>query len=145
MKYENLKKLNIPDKAGVYFFMKRKQILYIGKATSLKDRVKSYFGNDLIQTRGPIILDMVFQADKIEWQITDSVLEAIIIEANLIKKYQPKYNTKEKSDKALIMFVLQKKNYRRWLLYEVKMSNIGCLTRHTVHILVGHSSEKLLK
>ena len=100
MKYENLKKLNIPDKAGVYFFMKRKQILYIGKATSLKDRVKSYFGNDLIQTRGPIILDMVFQADKIEWQITDSVLEAIIIEANLIKKYQPKYNTKEKSDKS---------------------------------------------
>ena len=95
-----VKKLNIPDKPGVYFFKKGKDILYIGKATSLKDRVKSYFGKDLIQTRGPIVLDMVFKADKIKWQETDSVLEALILEANLIKKYQPKYNTKEKSDKS---------------------------------------------
>ena len=94
------KKLNIPDKPGVYFFIKNKQILYIGKATSLRDRIKSYFGKDLIGTRGPILVDMVFNADKINWQVSDSVLEAIILEANLIKKHQPKYNTKEKSDKS---------------------------------------------
>src|SRR3989338_11275809 len=95
-----LKKLNLPDKPGVYFFLKGKEILYIGKATSLKDRVKSYFGKDLIETRGPILVDMIFKADKIKWEVTDSVLEAVILEANLIKKHQPKYNTKEKSDKS---------------------------------------------
>ena len=94
------KKNNLPDKPGVYFFFKGKEIIYIGKATSLKDRVKSYFGKDLINSRGPILVDMVFQADKIKWQETDSVLEAFILEANLIKKHQPKYNTKEKSDKS---------------------------------------------
>ncbi len=100
MKLKTLKKLKLPDKPGVYLFLKNGKILYIGKATSLKDRVKSYFGRDLIGTRGPIILDMVFKADKIDWQETDSVLEALILEANLIKKHQPKYNTKEKSDKS---------------------------------------------
>ncbi len=100
MKLETFKKLKLPDKPGVYFFLKGKEILYVGKATSLKDRVKSYFGKDLIEARGPIILDMVFKANKIEWQTTDSVLEALILEANLIKKYQPKHNTDGKSDKS---------------------------------------------
>lgn len=100
MKKEIFKKIKLPDKPGVYFFLKDREIIYIGKATSLRDRAKSYFGEDLIETRGPIILDMIFRADKIDWQVTDSVLEAIILEANLIKKHQPKYNTKEKSDKS---------------------------------------------
>ncbi|MFZ3011569.1 MAG: GIY-YIG nuclease family protein [Minisyncoccia bacterium] len=100
MNSKNLKKFKIPDNSGVYFFLEKGKIIYIGKATSLKDRVRSYFGKDLIQTRGPILVDMVFKADKIKWQITDSVLEALILEAKLIKKHQPKYNTKEKSDKS---------------------------------------------
>jgi excinuclease ABC subunit C len=50
--------------------------------------------------RGPLIEKMVGEVNKIDWQATDSVLEAIILEANLIKKHQPKYNTKEKSDKS---------------------------------------------
>lgn len=104
------KKLNLPDKPGVYFFLaspklgakagKDSTILYIGKATSLRSRVRSYFGKDLIATRGPIIVDMVFKAKDIKWQETDSVLEALILEANLIKKHQPYYNTKEKDDKS---------------------------------------------
>lgn len=100
MQSQELKKFNIPDKPGVYFFLKGKDILYIGKATSLKDRTKSYFGKDIINTRGPLILDMIFKADSIKWQETDSVLEALILEANLIKKHQPYYNTKEKDDKS---------------------------------------------
>ena len=98
MDIKYFKKIKLPDCPGVYFFLKGKEILYIGKATSLRDRVKSYFGKDLIETRGPIILDLVCKADKIKWQETDSVLEALILEAALIKKHQPKYNTKEKSD-----------------------------------------------
>lgn len=100
MKKLNLKKLKIPNKPGVYFFKIGTIILYIGKATSLRDRTKSYFSKDLIATRGPAILDMVTKAMEIEWQEADSVLEALILEANLIKKYKPKYNTKEKDNKS---------------------------------------------
>jgi excinuclease ABC subunit C len=108
MKIENLKKLKLPDKPGVYFFYKGKEIVYIGKATSLRDRVKSYFGKDLIATRGPLLVDMIFHSDKIDCRETDSVLEALILEASLIKKYQPKYNTKEKSDKSFNYVVITK-------------------------------------
>lgn len=100
MKKLDLKNFKLPDKPGVYFFKSKEGILYIGKATSLKDRVKSYFSKDLIVTRGPLVLDMTVKADKVEWQETDSVLEALILEANLIKKYKPKYNTKEKDNKS---------------------------------------------
>ncbi len=100
MKIKDLKKNNLPDKPGVYFFKKGENILYIGKATSLKNRLKSYFAKDLINTRGPMILDMVTLSDNIVWLETESVLEALIAEANLIKKYQPKYNTKEKDNKS---------------------------------------------
>ncbi len=100
MKKIDLKKFKMPEKPGVYFFLASKSILYIGKATSLKDRVSSYFSKDLIKTRGPAVLDMTVKADTVEWQETDSVLEALILEANLIKKYKPKYNTKEKDNKS---------------------------------------------
>lgn len=100
MEINNLKKIKIPSKPGVYFFKKKGQTLYIGKATSLSGRVRSYFGRDLIATRGPLLVDMVCQADKILWEETDSVLEALILEAELIKKHQPYYNTREKDNKS---------------------------------------------
>ncbi len=110
MKKSNFEKINLPDKPGVYFFLgtqklsvgdsKQKDILYIGKATSLRDRVRSYFSKDLIDTRGPLLVDMVFKSDDIKYTETESVLEALILEANLIKKHQPYYNTKEKDDKS---------------------------------------------
>ncbi len=123
MKIDLLKKNKLPDKPGVYFFLgppkrseggkNKSQILYIGKATSLRSRTKSYFAKDLISTRGPLILDMVFKADKVDWQETDSVLEAIILEANLIKKHQPYYNTKEKDDKSFLNVVITKEKLPR--------------------------------
>ncbi len=97
---KDLKKIKLPDKPGVYFFYSGRELLYIGKATSLRSRVASYFGRDLIATRGPLLVDMVTKANKIKFEITDSVLEALILEANLIKKHQPKYNTKEKDNKS---------------------------------------------
>lgn len=95
-----LKKLNIPNNPGVYFFKKGEKILYVGKATSLRSRIKSYFNKNVITSRGEMILEMIFKADNLKWEKTDSVLEAIILEASLIKKYQPKYNTKEKDNKS---------------------------------------------
>ncbi len=100
MQKSNLIKLNIPKEPGVYFFKKGTEILYIGKATSLKDRVRSYFADDVIHTRGSRIIDMVALANTVEVETTDTVLEALIKEANLIKKHQPKYNVKEKDNKS---------------------------------------------
>jgi excinuclease ABC subunit C len=108
MKSQDLKKLNLPGKPGVYFFKKGKEILYIGKATNLRDRVRSYFAKDLIDTRGPGILDMTLLATTVEFQKTDSVLEALILEANLIKKHQPKYNVKEKDNKSFNCIAITK-------------------------------------
>ena len=116
MTKESLKKFKIPDKPGVYFFLKNDKILYIGKATSLKDRVKSYFSKDLIATRGPMILDMTVQANVIKFQETDNVLEALILEAELIKKHQPKYNVKEKDDKSWNYVCITKEEWPKVLV-----------------------------
>lgn len=120
MKADALQKLKIPSRPGVYFFVKGREVLYIGKATSIRERVKSYFGKDLVETRGPIILDMVFKTDHIKWETTDNVLEALILEAGLIKKYQPKYNTKEKSDKSFNYVVVTREKLPKVVIVREK-------------------------
>jgi excinuclease ABC subunit C len=87
------------------------KILYIGRATSLRDRVKSYFKDDVIHTRGAHIVDMVTKATDIETIRTDSVLEAIILEANLIKRHQPRFNTMEKDDKSFNYVILTREDF----------------------------------
>lgn len=116
MTLQELKKLNLPVNPGVYLFKKGTDILYIGKATSLKDRVTSYFSKDLIQTRSVAIADMVVLADSIDWIETDTVLEALILEAELIKKHKPKYNTKEKDNKSFNYVVITKEKMPQVLL-----------------------------
>lgn len=116
MKSQDLSKLNLPDAPGVYFWKKGKEILYIGKATSLRDRVRSYFSKDIIDTRGPSILDMTVQATTVEYEQTDSVLEALILEANLIKKYQPKYNVKEKDNKSFCQVIISDELWPRVMI-----------------------------
>ena len=109
MQREDLKQFEVPDTPGVYFFKDvKKKILYIGKATSLLSRVRSYFNPDLIETRSPLIAAMVETAHAIEWTETDSVLEALILEAHLIKTHQPFYNTKEKDNKSFNYLVFTK-------------------------------------
>ncbi|MFA6475844.1 MAG: UvrB/UvrC motif-containing protein [Candidatus Paceibacterota bacterium] len=112
---QDLKKYKLPDKPGVYRFFKGKNLLYIGKATSLKDRVRSYFAGDLGETRGPKITQMLALANKVEWQETDSVLEALLLETELIKKYQPKYNSREKDDKSYWYVVITDEDFPRIL------------------------------
>lgn len=109
---DDLQTYTIPDASGVYFFKKARKILYIGKAGSLRDRVRSYFSPDLIQGRGQRIVAMVAEATTIEWQETDSVLEALIVEANLIKKHQPPYNVDEKDNKSFNYLVITKEPAR---------------------------------
>ena len=107
MTIKDFPKFKLPTKPGIYrFFGARNEVLYIGKATSLKERVRSYFSKDLNKMRGVQIGAMVLQARKIDWQTTDSVLEALLLEASLIKKWKPKYNTKEKDDKSFNCVVI---------------------------------------
>jgi excinuclease ABC subunit C len=117
MRLADLAQFNLPDGPGVYFFIgKKKEILYVGKATSLKDRVKSYFSRDIVLTRGPKIVKMLAEAESIRYQQTDSVLEAVILEANQIKKHQPPANTREKDDKSYNYVIVTKEEFPKILV-----------------------------
>lgn len=106
-----------PEEPGVYFFRDKKdKILYIGKATSLRDRVRSYFNTDIVNTRSPLILKMLNEFGDIEYTKTDSVLEALVLEAYLIKKYQPEANIKEKDNKSFNFVVITKEDFPRVLV-----------------------------
>lgn len=94
---EELKKL--PAKPGVYIMHDEADtILYVGKAVNLHNRVRSYFRK--IHGRGPQIEKMVQQIARFEYIVTDSELEALVLENNLIKENSPKYNTLLKDDKT---------------------------------------------
>lgn len=124
MTRQDFEKLNFPDTSGVYFWRDEVgKVLYIGKATSLRDRVRSYFSPDVIKTRGAHIVDMVFKAQTVTYQETASVLEALILEANLIKKYKPYYNTKEKDDKSFNCVAITKEDFPQMFLVRQKDIN----------------------
>ncbi len=108
MNRQDLAKLKIPAQPGVYLFKKGRKILYIGKATSLRTRTRSYFDPRLFLTRGPVIEKMVAEADALEWTVCDSVLEALILEAKLIKKFQPEGNAIQKDDKSFLYVTITK-------------------------------------
>lgn len=115
MQRNDLKKLDLPDVPGVYLFKKGRTVLYVGKATSLRDRVRSYFDDDLIATRGPRIVDMVTRADRVAFEPTPTVLEALVREAALIKKYLPKANVDGKDDKTFLYAVVTREEWPRVL------------------------------
>lgn len=94
---EELKKL--PKNPGVYIMRDDKDvILYVGKAINLHNRVRSYFRENI--GRGPMIDKMVSLIARFEYIVTDSELEALVLENNLIKEHSPKYNTLLKDDKT---------------------------------------------
>ena len=94
---EELKKL--PAKPGVYIMRDAHDtILYVGKAINLRNRVRSYFRENI--GRGPMIDKMVTLIARFEYIVTDSELEALVLENNLIKEHSPKYNTLLKDDKT---------------------------------------------
>jgi len=119
MQRSDLTSFELPDAPGVYLFTKgsgrSKKILYVGKATSLRDRVRSYFDDDLIATRGPRIVDMVTQADGISFEQVPTVLEALVREAALIRKFRPPANAMGKDDKTFLYAVVTKEEVPRIL------------------------------
>lgn len=113
----DLKTSELPDSPGVYFFLgPQKDILYIGKATSLKNRVRSYFANDIKAKRSELIENMVAEAVTVEVTETESVLEALILETNLIRTHKPRYNTRSKDDKSYNHLVITNEEWPRVLV-----------------------------
>ena len=98
----------IPNKPGIYWFSKKGEKIYVGKAGSLKKRIASYF-----RTKDPRIFEMVGEADNVSFKKAGSVLEAVILEANAIKKYLPKYNIKEKDNRSFVYLVIPKEDFPR--------------------------------
>ncbi len=99
---------NIEDKPGIYLFYKNDELLYVGKAVSLRNRVRSYFSNS--KNMRPIEL-LINEVNDIKWIVTDSALEAAILEAKYIKKFKPKYNVMGKDDKSWIYLYLTKEDF----------------------------------
>ncbi|MFA5184727.1 MAG: GIY-YIG nuclease family protein [Patescibacteria group bacterium] len=102
-----------PQKPGVYFWLdKSGQILYVGRATNLKSRLSQYFQKNV----APRIAEMVAQAATVKYEETDTLLEAIILEAKNIKKYWPKYNIVDRDGRSFIYVVIPKKEFTRPLI-----------------------------
>jgi excinuclease ABC subunit C len=115
MKKESLKiKIKkLPKSPGVYLMKNAEgEIIYVGKAASLRNRVASYFN----RPHDFRIEKMVGEISDIDFRKTSTVIEALILEANLIKKYQPRYNVKEKDDKSFLYVAFSEETYARLML-----------------------------
>ena len=90
---------SIPDEPGCYQFLDDKgRVLYVGKARSLRSRVNSYFQDPRhLHAR---TAQMVAQADRLEWTVTSTEVEALILEVSLIQTFQPRFNIRLKDDKS---------------------------------------------
>lgn len=114
---ENLNK--IPKVPGVYCFLNEKDILYIGKAANLRERIKNHF-------QQPSFKDYLFldKVEKIGYIKTGSEIEALILEANLIKKYQPKFNVIWRDDKNYFFVGITNEDFPRiFLSHQKKLKN----------------------
>jgi excinuclease ABC subunit C len=91
----------LPTTPGVYIYKnKAGEIIYVGKAINLRRRVGQYFQRD--DALGPKTATLVSQIHKIDYHLVDSEVQALLLEASLIKKYKPKYNSQLRDDKSYI-------------------------------------------
>ncbi len=137
----------LPDNPGVYlFYDARKELIYVGKATSLKSRVGSYFR--LKRATRPIEA-MMHEVVNIKHRNTDSVLEAVILEANYIKTYLPKYNVLGKDNRSWNYIVITRDEYPevktiRQHEYELKKTHLKQFA-HVFGPYPGLNSQAALK
>ncbi|MGB9681213.1 MAG: GIY-YIG nuclease family protein, partial [Minisyncoccia bacterium] len=109
---------SLPEKPGVYLFLdKEKNILYVGRSTILRKRVSSYFQKAIDER----LQEMIQNASFIKIIPTANILESVILEANLIKKYWPKYNIRERDDRSFVYLVISlKQDFPRPLILRKK-------------------------
>lgn len=111
--YVKLKEGELPPCPGVYFMKDAKgKIMYVGKATSLRTRVSSYF----MRPADERIARMVQKIREIDWEETPTAVEALILESKYIKKLQPPYNVRDKDDKSQVYLAFTREDYPRPVL-----------------------------
>jgi excinuclease ABC subunit C len=119
MKFKFIKKENvskIPSDPGVYCFKSEKSFLYIGKASNLKKRIKNHLRKNAF--RDNLFVDKI---KKVGWIIADSEIEALILEANLIKKHKPKYNVVWRDDKNYFYVKVTKEDLPKvFIIHQIK-------------------------
>ncbi len=109
---KNFKKF--PKNSGVYFFRdKNRRVLYTGKAANLKNRLNSYFNKNL---GNPRLHKMLETAKGVDWQETDSEIEALILESQLIKKYRPPFNVMLRDDKQYFFVGFTKERFPKLII-----------------------------
>lgn len=99
----------LPETNGVYFFLKKEKVIYVGKSINLRSRLKSYLSLNL----GPKTSQMINEADCVSYIKTTSELEALILESDLIRKYMPKYNILSKDDKHALYIAISNDHFPR--------------------------------
>lgn len=113
---------NLPDTPGVYLMRGEKdKLLYVGKAANLKRRVSSYF----LRPHEARLEKLVSEIQRVEYRETVSALEALVLESQLIKKYQPLYNIKEKDNKSFLFVEITKEKFPRVMLVRGKEEQKG--------------------
>lgn len=129
-----------PNQAGVYFWRNKKgEPIYIGRAGSLKKRISNYFTNRV----DPRIREMTESAHSLDFEATDTLLEAIVLEANLIKQYWPKYNILEKDGKSFMYLVITDEHFPRLLLVRGReLSKYGITSLFTAVNKKNNGAEK---
>ena len=139
-KFEVIKKENIsklPQGVGVYAFKRGKEIFYIGKAVNIKKRVKNHF-----QQPGFKNALFIKKITKIGVMKTDSEIEALILEAKLIKKYKPKYNVIWRDGKNFFYVGITKENHPRvFITHQIKKQ----ATRYIGPFVEGRTVKKTLR
>lgn len=101
----------LPDKPGIYqYFNSNGEIIYIGKAKNLKKRVNSYFTKTLDNNKTKVLVKSI---EDIQYMVVDTELDALLLENNLIKEYQPKYNIQLKDDKTFPWICIKKEPFPR--------------------------------
>jgi excinuclease ABC subunit C len=108
IKFNRKNILNLPQQPGVYLYKNNKnKVVYVGKAKNLKSRVYSYLSNNILEKTN----NLISETQKLEYYLVYSELEALLLEAKLIKKYDPKYNSDLKDDKKPQYIVIHDDKY----------------------------------
>ena len=141
---EEVKKL--PNQPGVYIMHNEKdEIIYVGKAINLKNRVRQYFQTSRLRTSK--IEKMILNIKWFEYIITDSELEALVLESNLIKEHSPRYNTMLKDDKGypFIRVTVEEEFPRIMKVHQVKRDKAKYFGPYTSGTAVNDIIELLRK
>ncbi|MFH1575851.1 MAG: UvrB/UvrC motif-containing protein [Candidatus Nealsonbacteria bacterium] len=131
-KFISIKRISrLPETAGVYLFRKGSKLIYIGKAINIKNRVKQHE-------------DLLGLAEQLGYMKTDSEIEALILEAKLIKKYQPKYNTTWRDDKNYFYVAVTKESFPQvFITHQPK--NVGGFASNIGPFVDGRALKETLK